>query len=303
MTDLLSAIALLYLYLWLRWRPVARHRVRGQRREVAALEAPAPRYRNAKKPPWVREVVIHLKAMMPTLGCRKLAEAFNRLYAAGRNMTVGKSYVAGVIRTHRYEIARIRERVRNRTGKPGPLNRVWGLDLTGKTDGTGKTHMILGLVDHGSRVNLSLQALKNKSSIAILRVLLDVIESCGRPKAIRTDNEACFTSRLFRFGLKFLGIRHQTTDLHCPWMNGRIERFFGTLKDRLNDWLVSDREALNQSLGEFRNWYNFVRPHQSLYGRTPAEIWNSSDVYRRRHDRAFLFNAWDGLLQGIYIPP
>lgn len=301
MTDLLAAIALLYL--WLLWRPVARHRLHGRQRDVAAFEAPAPRYRNARKPPWVRAAVIRLKALQPDLGCRQIAFAFNRLHAVKDNMTVGKSWVAGTIRIHSYEIKQVRERVRGRQGKPGPLNRIWGLDLTGKTDDTGKTHMILGLVDHGSRVNLSLQALKNKSSITILRVLLDVIERCGKPRAIRTDNEAIFTSRLFRFGLRFLGIRHQTTELHCPWMNGRVERFFGTLKERLNHWLVPDREALNQSLGEFRNWYNFVRPHQSLYGRTPAEIWNGTDIYRRRNDRAFLFNAWDGLLQGIYIPP
>jgi putative transposase len=198
--------------------------------------------------------------------------------------------------------AQVREQVRGRKGKPGPLNRVWGLDLTGKTDGAGKLHMILGLVDHGSRLNLSLQVLKTKSSIAMLRILLDVIERFGMPTAVRTDNEACFTSRLFRFGLRVLGIQHQTTDLHCPWMNGRVERFFGTLKERLNHWRVPDREALNRSLAEFRTWYNFVRPHQSLYGRTPAEIWNGTDVYRRKHNRAYWFSAWDGLLQGIYIP-
>lgn len=220
MTDLLAAIVLLYCYLWLRWRPVSRRRARGQRR-TAAFKPPAPGCRNARKPPWVREAVIHLQAMMPTLGCRQIASAFNRLHAVENNMTVGKSWVAGTVRTHRYEVMRVRERVRNRQGRPGPINRIWGLDLTGKTDDAGKTHMILGLVDHGSRVNLSLQALKNKSSITILRVLLDVIERCGMPRAIRTDNEAVFTSRLFRFGLRFLGIRHQTTDLH--WASSAAE--------------------------------------------------------------------------------
>jgi putative transposase len=240
MTDLLAAIASLYLCLRLRWPPLIGRRANGRRCASAALEVSTLRQR---KPFWVRQAVIRLKALQPDLGCRRIALTFNRLHATKDHVTVSKSWVADVIRTHHYEIKRVREQVRGRKGKPGPLNRVWGLDLTGKTDGTGKLHMILGLVDHGSRLNLSLQVLKTKSSIAMLRILLDVIERFGMPKAVRTDNEACFTSRLFRFGLRVLGIQHQTTDLHCPWMNGRVERFFGTLKERLNHWRVPDREA------------------------------------------------------------
>ena len=126
------------------------------------------------------------------------------------------------------------------------------------------------------------------------------IEYYGKPKAVRTDHEAIFQSRMFRFGLAWLGIRHQTTDLHCPWQNGRIERFFGTLKQKLDRWAVADRACLNASLVAFRLWYNHVRPRQHLQGRTPAEVWD--DVDRRRPPRRRLwFEGWDGLLQGEYL--
>jgi hypothetical protein len=74
--------------------------------------------------------------------------------------------------------------------------------------------------------------------VAILRALLDVIERFGAPKYVRTDNEAVFTSRLFRLGLRLLGIRHQRTAPFAPWQNGRIERFFGTFKQRLRIWFA-----------------------------------------------------------------
>lgn len=163
--------------------------------------------------------------------------------------------------------------------------------------------MILGAVDHGTRANLALKALKTKSSIALLRVLLDVFETHGVPKIIRTDNEAVFTSRLFRLGLAFLGIRHQTTDLHSPWMNGRIERFFLTLKQKLNHWAVPDFDVLEQSLAEFRFWYNHTRPHQHLYGLTPAEVWNGTNIYQLHSKTKHEFEAWQGLLRGDYLPP
>lgn len=42
----------------------------------------------------------------------------------------------------------------------------------------------------------------------------------------------------------------------CPWQNGRIERFFGTLKKRLNQIEVYSAEGLNHALMQFRFWYN-----------------------------------------------
>jgi transposase InsO family protein len=64
--------------------------------------------------------------------------------------------------------------------------------------------------------------------------LAQAIRRYGKPRILRTDNEAVFTSRTFRLGLLLLGIRHQRIDAHCPWQNGRMERFFGTLKRKLD---------------------------------------------------------------------
>lgn len=118
---------------------------------------------------------------------------------------------------------------------------------------------------------------------------------------IRTDNEAIFTSRVFRLVLFVLGIHHQTTDLHCPWQNGRVERFFGTLKEKLDQLAVTSFDALNSALGEFRFFYNHVRPHQNLGGATPAEAWAGANPHITRFKQEYWFEAWDGLLQGYYL--
>ena len=156
-------------------------------------------------------------------------------------------------------------------------------------------------VEHGSRANLCLHGLRDKASITLLRHLLDAIEKYGKPQFLRTDNEAVFTSRLFRFGLWLLGVKHQRTDKGCPWMNGRIERFFGTLKEKLRHWEVDSPEQLNSALGQFRFWYNHVRPHQNLDGRTPAEVWAGEDIYTAKIKQELWFEAWDGLLTGYYL--
>lgn len=83
------------------------------------------------------------------------------------------------------------------------------------------------MLDHGSRGLLNLTALPDKCSWTLLGYLFLAIGQYGKPRALRTDNEACFTSRVFRGVLALAGIRHQRSDPGCPWQNGRIERLSG----------------------------------------------------------------------------
>lgn len=118
-------------------------------------------FRGRTKPAWVTQEVVRLKALMPNAGCRQIATVFNRRFAVRRQMTVSKSFVAGAIRTHRYEIEVVRRRIKHRRPRPVPRNRVWGLDMTGKADALGHVHGILGVVDHGTRRALFLDTLLN----------------------------------------------------------------------------------------------------------------------------------------------
>lgn len=258
-------------------------------------------YHRQPKPVWVRQEVIRLKALMPEAGCRTIANTFNRRFAESRQMTVSKTFVNDVIGNNKYEIQVLRKEIKNRRPKPIPKNLIWGIDLTGKIDSSGSLHNILGIVEHKSRMSLTLSALRDKASITILRFLLDAVESYGKPKFLRTDNEPVFASWLFRFSLWLIGIRHQLIEKSCPWQNGRIERFFGTLKEKLDQWQVNGSEELKLALVQFRFWYNHVRPHQNLDGRTPAEVWRKTDIFTKEHKQEYWFEAWDGLLTGFYL--
>lgn len=165
----------------------------------------------------------------------------------------------------------------------------------------GTTRLILGILEHASRAALWLEALQNKSSWALILKLIEAIKRYGKPRIVRTDNESVFTSRAFRFALFLLGIRHQRTDPGCPWQNGRVERFFGTLKEKLDQLAVDSFDAHNQALGEFRFFYNHVRSHQNLYGSTPAEAWAGIDPFADGFKKEYWFEAWDGLLKGYYL--
>ena len=251
-----------------------------------------------QKPVWLKQEIIRLKALMPHAGCRVIADLCNRRFAASRKVTVGKTYVHQVLQRHDYEIQILRRNLKHAKPKVVPRNRIWGIDLTGKTDTNKNLHALLGILDHGSRALLHLQALHDKTSRTLIACISEVISAHGKPKIIRTDNEAIFTSHIFRRGLKMLGIRHQLTDPGCPWQNGRIERLFGTLKQKLDQWQVAGIAQLNRDLKTFCYWYNHIRPHQNLDSKTPAEAWSGINPYNKPPKQEQWFEAWNGLLAG-----
>jgi transposase InsO family protein len=197
-------------------------------------------------------------------------------------MTVGKTYVADICRRHHYLIDEARRKLKHRIPRPVPRNRVWGCDLLVKTDRQGEPHLALAILDHASRACLRLQRLSDKSSVTLLRALSEAVRRYGRPQFLRTDNEAVLVSRWFRFGLWLLGVRHQRIEPGCPWQNGRVERFIGTVKGELATTPVTDGSQLATVLREIRTWYNHDRPHNHLQGRTPAEVWAGIDVFATR---------------------
>ncbi|MFO0699696.1 MAG: integrase core domain-containing protein [Nitrospira sp.] len=248
-----------------------------------------PRHPIQPKPKWVRDEVIRLKALMPEAGCRTIAHHFNRRWAARKQMTVSKTYVADTCRRHQYLIYEARRKLKHRVPRPMRRNRIWGCDLLMKTDQGGHSHLALAMVDHASRACLRLQELPNKSSFRLLHELVQAVKQYGRPQFLRTDNEAVFVSSLFRWGLWLLGIRHQRTEPGCPWQNGRVERFIGTVKRALVTRPITDERDFTGALRDIRCWYNHDRPHDHLQGRTPAEVWAGIDVFgpRARPERSF----------------
>jgi len=161
---------------------------------------------------------------------------------------------------------------KRRIPRPQHRNRTWGLDLTGKAD-LERRQQTLGLLHYGTHAALALSTIAHKCSLTVVRELIVAFRQCGMPRTLRVDNEACFTSKIARAALALLGIRLQRIDLHCPWMNGRIERLFGTLKRHPDPIRRQDsRRSSNETVRVSR----LVHPcpsHQHLLGMTPAEAW------------------------------
>lgn len=98
--------------------------------------------------------------------------------------TISKSFVANIIKNHLYDIQIIRRNIKSKPAHTIRFNKVWGIDLTFINE-----KPILGVIEHNTRKCLSLVMLKNKTSITILRKLLDILEHHPKPQFIRSDND------------------------------------------------------------------------------------------------------------------
>ena len=97
--------------------------------------------------------------------------------------------------------------------------------------------------------------------------------ACGieRIEAVMTDNHWSYTkSNAFTATLAALGAAHLTIRPHCPWQNGKVERFNRTLQI---EWAYRQVFTSNtqraQVLPSWLDYYNHRRRHSSLGGLPP----------------------------------
>jgi transposase InsO family protein len=92
-----------------------------------------------------------------------------------------------------------------------------------------------------------------------------------------TDNAWAYRrSTAFRDVLTRHGVSHRFIRPHCPWTNGKVERFNRTLA---TEWAYSRPWASNgertAALTAWLNYYNLDRPHLGIRGQTPIDRINN----------------------------
>ena len=93
----------------------------------------------------------------------------------------------------------------------------------------------------------------------------------ARIEAVMTDNHWSYTkSTSVADALTDLGAAHITIRPHCPWQNGKVERFNRTLQI---EWayrqVFTSNHERSQALPTWLTYYNQRRRHSSLGGRPP----------------------------------
>ena len=76
---------------------------------------------------------------------------------------------------------------------------------------------------------------------------------------------------MFGQTLATLRVRHLRTQINSPWINGKIERVWGTLQAEVLDrQVLSTPEAADAELAGWAAYYNYHRLHGEIGCRTAA---------------------------------
>lgn len=161
-------------------------------------------------------------------------------------------------------------------------NRVWSADYKGQFK-VGRAYCYpLTISDNYSRFLLMCQGLAGPRLKETMDGFKHAFIEYGLPDAIRTDNGQPFAgtsigglSALSIWWLK-LGILPERIEPGCPQQNGRHERMHRTLKEATasppKDCFLEQQTCFNF----FKQEYNYERPHQSLDGKRPADLYQAS---------------------------
>lgn len=177
---------------------------------------------------------------------------------------------------------------------PTRRNRLWQADFSEFETSEVGTWNLGGVVDDVARVNLACTVTVTKTTddaiamfeaaLAQVEILLGVswIEDLTDPETgeiaklvLVTDNGPCFKSARFAGWVNAQRhLRHVRTRVKAPWTNGRVERYFRSIKyEHLYRREIADGDELNRQCTDYRTIYNSIRPHDGLANATPLKIY------------------------------
>jgi len=162
---------------------------------------------------------------------------------------------------------------------PKHPNHVWHIDLTCITI-LWWTFYVVAILDGFSRKFLALRVYRKvPHSRELVRLVRRTAKICGQPRFVITDQGTQFR-RIFHTAMEQrLHIHHVRCKVRTPFLNGKIERAFRSLKGWwhfvLTGWTLC---SVQRRLDEYRHWHNEFRIHNALGVLTPQEAWDGVEA-------------------------
>jgi putative transposase len=235
----------------------------------SALYKPTPD-RAARDAP-VIEAINEVVEKRPRWGFWK---CFERLRADGRcwnHKRVYRVYCTMRLNIKRKARRRVITRVRQPLLTSQELNRVWALDFMRDTLYDGRPFRTLNVIDEGNREALRIECGTSIPSTRVVRVMDQLVEVYGKPRAVRLDNGPELTADAFVEWARKNNIELLFIQPGKPNQNAFVERFNRSFREEvLNAWLFGTVTEAQQAADDWLTDYNEFRPHESLGNVPPA---------------------------------
>jgi putative transposase len=133
----------------------------------------------------------------------------------------------------------------------------------------GRAFRTLNVIDEGNREALRIEVGTSISAIRLQRVMNELIEVYGKPRAIRLDNGPEMTAQSFVEWAERQNIALRFIQPGKPNQNAFIERFNKSYRQEVLDAnLFNTLAEVQAATDDWIEDYNLYRPHDAL-GRVP----------------------------------
>lgn len=230
----------------------------------------------------IEDLVLSMRIKHPAWGGRKIRA---RLLKLGHKSVPHPSTITDILR--RNGLIKPEESIKHKAFQRFEMdspNQLWQMDFKGYfnlTEG-GQCHPLTAIDDH-SRFLVGLAACPDQRRGTVQDRLTRIFREHGLPDRMLMDNgspwgdsadvrHTIFTAWLIRLGIK---VSHGRP--YHPQTQGKDERLNRTLKDEvLSRNRLDNLDACQKEFDDWRDIYNYERPHDSLNMETPSTRYKAS---------------------------
>jgi transposase InsO family protein len=157
--------------------------------------------------------------------------------------------------------------------QPEQVHKHWHIDIS-YVNIQGSFLFLITVLDGYSRMILHHELRRSMRQYDVQLTLQRAVEKYpdAQPVLI-SDNGKQFQAKEFKEYLRFCGLKHVQTSPHYPQSNGKMERFYGTIKSEAirRQSYISIDDARRQ-ITDYIKYYNEKRLHSSIFYLTPKEM-------------------------------
>jgi putative transposase len=223
----------------------------------------------------VREQLQLLIEKYPAIGFWQCYYRLRRMSFNWNHKRVYKVYTELGLNIRRRMRKRLPARVKHALFNPQVINQTWSIDFMSDSLWDGRKIRLLNVIDDCTREVLWIEADTSLPTQRVIRVLEALKETRGLPEMIRVDNGPEFISFKLDHWCKENHIALIFIQPGKPSQNAFIERCNGNIrKELLNAYVFRTLEEVRIKVQQWKDDYNYHRPHSALNYKTPIEIKN-----------------------------
>jgi transposase InsO family protein len=264
------------------YKLLARYREGGY--EALEPRSRAPRCSPNKTPEEVVREVVSLREQLLSQGHDCGAETIAHHLAKGLDSVPSVSTIWRILRREGLVVPQPQKRPRSsliRFEAELP-NEMWQADITHWRLADGRDVEVLNMIDDHSRLFLASRAYPTAKAADVAEAFRSAVALHGAPASLLCDNGAVFTATprggkvLLQVEMERLGVIAKNSRPYHPQTCGKVERLHQTLKRYLARQVPAKTLAeLQAQLDVFVHYYNAIRPHRAMGGRTPLQTYNA----------------------------